>query len=535
MIWHIFKKDLRLLWPYAAMLTVMQFAYGAMMLLKPVPNIPISEGVIGGANAAMQQVTMIAVLLGGAFLIAALVHQDAIPGARQDWLTRPITRKHLLLSKILSVILLIHVPMLVVDLLYALANGFPFGSSAGYAVSRNILVLIVLSFPILAFASLTKGLMETIAGVFVLAVSMVLLLFLADAFYSPLRMVRGTTQDTGFYWVPQFLGYLVAMAGSVVVLVIQYSRRKTRTARLIAGFAWLLFLAIVTFLPWDTAFAIEKQFSVEPGAGNPVSFSFDPSAGKIRRVPTRPSAVPFDWYLPLRVEGLTPDTAIRIDRYSTRAFFTSGETSLLSIDRNADFLQNGPGRLHVGFDPLTNNPLLYPGNDPRVQGQVMQVEIEMSATLLRRTSVESTTMDGSLTISGVPCTRHGWMITSDWDDDSVTEASISCAPVLDPVCYTLTFENPPAPYVSVPVLKCAGQYQQFVSRVVPGAWRVTAVAHLHDPINIGRLPERQPDLLTTKATVNVYEPVDHFTKKIVIPNIRFQDWTADFTAATPSK
>src|SRR6187431_2396594 len=109
MIWHIFKKDFRLLWPYAAMLMVLQFVYGAMMLLNPVPNISVYEGTIGGANAAMQQVTMIAVLLGGAFLIAAIVHQDAIPGSRQDWLVRPISRMQLLLSKIVSVILLIHI------------------------------------------------------------------------------------------------------------------------------------------------------------------------------------------------------------------------------------------------------------------------------------------------------------------------------------------------------------------------------------------------------------------------------------------
>jgi len=533
MIWHIFKKDFRLLWPYAAMLTVLQFVYGAMMLLNPVPNISVYEGTIGGANAAMQQVTMIAVLLGGAFLIAAIVHQDAIPGSRQDWLVRPISRMQLLLSKIVSVILLIHIPMLAVDLLYALANGFSFASSAGYAISRNILLLTMLSFPILAFASLTKGIMEAIAGVFVLAMVGISFAFLNDALFWPLRML--SVQDTGFHWVPQFIGYVVSFAASVVVLMIQYFRRKTGTARMVAGFALLLFLVIIPFLPWKTAFAVGRQFADEPGEGNGISFSFDPGAGKLQIMPTRTALSPIDWYLPLRVDGLDSDTGLRIDRYSTKAFFASGETLLLSIDRKADFLQNGPGRLRVEFVPLTNTEQLNPRWDPRVREGVMQVEIEMSATLLRRTSVEKTTMDGSLKIAGIPCTSHGWMVTSDWDDESVTEASISCAPVLDPVCYSLTFENPPAPFVSIPVLTCAGPYQQFVSRLVPGAWRVTAVAHLHDPNTVGRRVASFPDLMMSKADVNVYEPVDHFTKKIIIPNVRFQDWTADFTTATPQK
>jgi hypothetical protein len=62
-----------------------------------------------------------------------------------------------------------------------------------------------------------------------------------------------------------------------------------------------------------------------------------------------------------------------------------------------------------------------------------------------------------------------------------------------------------------------------------GAWRIEAVAHLHDPNGAVQQPQRNPDLFQAKAAVNVYEPADHFTRKIVIPNVRFQDWTADFT------
>src|SRR2546423_5869145 len=44
------------------------------------------------------------------FLIAAIVHVEAIPGVRQDWLVRPIRRGNLLLEKFLFVVLMVGGP-----------------------------------------------------------------------------------------------------------------------------------------------------------------------------------------------------------------------------------------------------------------------------------------------------------------------------------------------------------------------------------------------------------------------------------------
>ena len=160
----------------------------------------------------------------------------------------------------------------------------------------------------------------------------------------------------------------------------------------------------------------------------------------------------------------------------------------------------------------------------------MQVEIEMSATLLRRTAVaDMNTLDGPVKIDGTGCMHRQWSASPDWDDDSEVLVVLSCAPVLKPVCYSLTLEDPPAPFVSIPVLKCPGDYKPYLGRLMPGLSSIAAVAHLHDPAGIALYSYSTGGVFQSKAYINLYEPLDHFTKTIVIPNIRFKDWTPDPT------
>jgi|GEM_PF-2828169 len=527
MIWHIFKKDFKLLWPYAAMFAALQILSSVILILKPLFDNGYADVADYSSTNAWQMILVVSTLLAGAFLIALLVHQDALPGVRQDWLIRPISRTHLLLSKILSVVLLIHVPMLAADLLYALACGFPPGAAFGQSAVRNILLLMMASFPLLAFASMTKNLMEAIVGVFVIALSFIFFMFATEALRWRSATFWSPTDRTGLQWVPELTTYSVAFVSALVVLYLQYFRRKTSAARLATAVAWILVVAAIMFFPWNAAVAVDQQLSRQPGAGSAISFTFDPIAKKVHRTPTRPSEIASEWYLPLRIDGLTDDTVVRVDRSSTRVTLESGESMLASIDQTSDFLKNGTGRLHVAFEPRPSVDHLM--NDERFQKQPMQVEIEVSATVLRRTSAADTSLRGPLIVNGVRCLKRGWMTTSDWDDDATAEVSLTCSPVLKPVCYSLTIFNPPAPYEWIPVLKCPGDYRPFGGNLLPGGQQITAVAHLRDPAGVVRYPEGTEHLFESKMSMNSYEPVDHFTRTIVIPNLRFNDWTPDLT------
>src|SRR5260370_14513106 len=144
MVRHILKKDWMLLWPLVTALAVLQgfLAFARLSTGLFLTGLPIVPG-------------SLLELLAAATVITLVVHQDPIPGVRQDWLVRPISRRDLFLAKLLFVVALVQGPMFVTDLLQGLANGFSFGQSAAAAVACAASVLLTLTLPVLAFAALT--------------------------------------------------------------------------------------------------------------------------------------------------------------------------------------------------------------------------------------------------------------------------------------------------------------------------------------------------------------------------------------------
>ena len=164
MIWHIFKKDLRLLWRYALGLAVVQG-------LTTVAIYRMDEGV--DDLQALWQFVLIGGLLGALVLIAVVVHQDAIPGVRQDWLARPIRRRDLLAAKLLFVVLWMSGPAFLTNWLAAMAHGFSWEKSLSAALAYSIPMLIGYYLPFLGFASLMRNLTETVVGVVVAIIVLV--------------------------------------------------------------------------------------------------------------------------------------------------------------------------------------------------------------------------------------------------------------------------------------------------------------------------------------------------------------------------
>ena len=151
MIWHIFKKDWKLIWRLAMGVALVHFAL-ATVLFK--------IGHFG--NRTLEQLVdpliMIA-MVGTGFLIAAIVHLDAVPGVRQDWLVRPVRRRDLLLAKLLFLLVMVHGPILAADLTQALGDGFSISESLISAIWRCLYIFVGFSLPLMALASLTRNFM----------------------------------------------------------------------------------------------------------------------------------------------------------------------------------------------------------------------------------------------------------------------------------------------------------------------------------------------------------------------------------------
>src|SRR5689334_18263428 len=101
MIWHIFRKDLKLLWPLTAWVAAAQIVTAITWLML---------GHFGGSQLLAQIWLFLSygVFVAFAVLTVIAVQQDAIPGDRQDWLVRPIRRRDLMLAKFLFILLAVH-------------------------------------------------------------------------------------------------------------------------------------------------------------------------------------------------------------------------------------------------------------------------------------------------------------------------------------------------------------------------------------------------------------------------------------------
>ena len=119
MVWHIFKKDWKLAWGFV-------MAVASLHWIAAFVKFRLG---VAGENEALTMLSQVLPglsIFSGMFLTCAIVHLDAIPGVKQDWLARPIPRGSLLREKFLFVITTVCGPMFVANLFLGVANGFGF-------------------------------------------------------------------------------------------------------------------------------------------------------------------------------------------------------------------------------------------------------------------------------------------------------------------------------------------------------------------------------------------------------------------------
>ena len=93
MIWHVMKKDFRLLWWLVLIVAAVKAVYAVLMLRL---------GIFPDVKAVGPVMLLGSLAYPGAFafLILKVMHQDAAVGATQDWLARPFDRRVVLLAKL---------------------------------------------------------------------------------------------------------------------------------------------------------------------------------------------------------------------------------------------------------------------------------------------------------------------------------------------------------------------------------------------------------------------------------------------------
>jgi hypothetical protein len=224
LIWHIVKKDWKLLWPMVALSIAIQFGLEWAIF---------SAGLFGEdpAAAVLLRPLMLAWFVAIAAPAIAVVHQDSIPGVDQDWLIRPLRRTHLLLAKLAFAALTIIAPMFLANMLDALATGFPLLLSLKALLLKELFVFTCFVVPLMALAATARNTAELVVlgaalmVVFAVALSLSALLFGSD--WCP-------TCNSGMSWLQHVVQHVGILIGAGVILYLQYYRRRSDVARAVA-------------------------------------------------------------------------------------------------------------------------------------------------------------------------------------------------------------------------------------------------------------------------------------------------------------
>jgi hypothetical protein len=541
MIWNILKKDAILLWPLAGLCVLAQVVLATLMFLSDAQ--PEVQALLLAARLSVAVVFLIMV-----FTIAFVVHQDPMPGTRQDWLVRPIRRKDLLVAKLLFVLLVVHLPMLLCDVGGGLARGFAFGDTLGAALIRNLNLLVMVTLPALGFAAMTANVAQFLgAGVayFILSIVGTILLGLSARFGGQ-EQATNPLFWTGVAWIAQTVQRVALAAGAVVALALLYSRRKIITARSLFP-AFALASALVVLTPWSWFFALQAAASAAT-PGPAFQAAFDPAAPRYRlaageapdaygvgaaQVQLRGRAAgdigvenqfrqtrgDVTVFAPLKLAGVPAGVLPFADRAVVRLTGANGE--LLFQGRGDDLkLDRGDpaAALTRGYEAIRVPALLY----EKIKDQPLTLEIDYSVSLLQpQAPVSAAALGADVSLPGLG------RCATDRDEDG-DEVALRCIkPGRAPSCLTSQLQDPASGRRN-PVLRlCSPDYAPYVVRPFPdGLSRFEVETPFRDRQGLAAYPVSGEALSRAQLVVTRYEASAHLTRRVTAAGVRLSDWTA---------
>jgi hypothetical protein len=253
MIWHIFNKDLRLLWRLVIAVAAIDWLNAGLLIYggpfareSAMEFALISNGVLPAIS-----------LLGLALLAIAVVQQDRLPGTTQDWLTRPVPHNQLVLAKLCFVALLGLGPIFVGDVLMGFAAHLHAIDIVAASLTRAFVLGGVICLPAVLLGSVTRSFANAVMFILAVVVALIVeLLVVAQA-----QALPGTA-TTGYGWAIVAVLIAANVVAAAVLLPLQFRWRDTNRVRWILG-GYLCALPAAAFLPWTFAFGLQQAVSAK--------------------------------------------------------------------------------------------------------------------------------------------------------------------------------------------------------------------------------------------------------------------------------
>ena len=533
MAWHIFRKDLILLWPLVALSALTQFGLAALMLVSD--GAPDSQYLLLAAR-----LSVVVVFLAITLTIAQAVHQEPIPGTRQDWLIRPIRRLDLLAAKLLFVLAAVQAPMLVADLVGAMAHGFDWRAAGAAALSRNLLMFVMISLPALGFAAMTRTTAQLIAA----GVAYVIATAAATVLLNLMSRAGGQEQATnplfwtGVAWAPQTLGRLALAAGAMIALLLMYLPRRIALARGLFP-AFVIASALTTLLPWPWLFAVQESASAAPAAGRAVDLAIDLQApryspppgesiddysvgaaqvqlrgraagdieveNKLRRVQGDVMV-----FVPIRIQGLPMGALPWVDRASVTLTSAAGKRV---YQGRGDDLKLAGGH---AYEAIRLPALIYEA----AKDQPLTLAIDYSLSVLRPgQSVTAAALGADTQLPGFGrCASD-----RDSDGDDIALRCLQTGPA--PSCVSATLEDPVTGSRNPDTRLCSPDYSPYQTKPFPDALsRFEVEAPFRDRLGLARYPVGADQLSRARLRLTRYEAAAHLTRRVMAADVRLSAW-----------
>jgi len=255
--------------------------------------------------------------------------------------------------------------------------------------------------------------------------------------------------------------------------------------------------------------------------------TFNPGAGKYHelsgvrldnRVQLRRFGVDYTAiYLPLSVSGFPADAILNNDRATVQLTGADGKIVDLGVAGGLQVRNEGPARARN-----STHHLIYVRDDlyTRFQDQPVQLRIDYSLTLLRLSDSHAMAAIGDQqTISGVG--RCGTKL-----NPAGTAILVSCIEAgRPPSCATYFLEHISSGRRNPEINRCSPDYRPTLGLSHPDAMRRFGVAvPFRDAAGLALFPVNGPQLRESRVVMRIYRAEDHFTRQVVIPDVRLSDW-----------
>jgi hypothetical protein len=515
MIWHICKKDLRLLWPLAVLGALLQawtanFTFERTALLAELPFVFIMASLI------------LTTVVGGSLVVIAVL-QETPASLMQDWLVRPVPRAQLLAAKLLFVAIAIHAPMLAIDVMNGVRAGLPLAHGVAAALTRCAFLFLCVTLPLMGVAAFTKNLTATILWIIGIAAGVFIQIAIG---LMPLNS-RVPLAGSGMLWMLIYTLAGIPLAAALIVLPLLYFRRNVVLARRIAIGAAALF-ALSNFTPWEPAYALQKALSRRPDAAANLTIAFSPAAAPFKLPPqvnTRADLVVL--FLPLRVEGLPPGAMLKPDRTMVRLLSADGT---FVYEARATPETNGRANLRFNLTDVRQGAgggaqdtyqLLFLPRElyARIKDQPLRLESEHAVTVLEPARALTLPVAGGAAYeAGIGHCRT----TLRPGGKHVALRCLTGAPFGRPSCASLNTDHP-AVALDPHRRLCEPDYTPAGMPFPFGAVGVFALEpEIHD------LSEAKAfDLAKARLILESFKPAAHVVRTVTASNVRLSDWITE--------